>query len=136
QQVAEISREKGALQAEQSELQAGLLQAQTELRAQEVAIATHQGEFNALQQSQRVLHQKIDTVVYEVQSLAAQEHEGSEKRSGLAARAGDAEASERHSQQQVLEISARLEALREQRDTATASLTECKVVLATEEQMG
>jgi chromosome segregation ATPase len=69
-QVAEVSRRKGALQGEQSELQASLQQAQTELRAQEVAIATHQGEFNALQTSHRTLHQKIDTVVYEVQSLA------------------------------------------------------------------
>ena len=75
-QVAEISRAKGALQSEQTELQAGLQQAQTELRAQEVAIATHEGEFNALQNSQRLLHQKIETVVYEVQSLAAQEQEG------------------------------------------------------------
>ena len=39
---------KGALQSEQTELQASLQQAQTELRAQEVAIATHEGEFNAL----------------------------------------------------------------------------------------
>ncbi|MCX6922091.1 MAG: chromosome segregation protein SMC, partial [Verrucomicrobia bacterium] len=64
QQVAEISRSKGVLQSEQTELQAGLQQAQLELRAQEVAIATHEGEFNALQNSQRLLHQKIDTVVY------------------------------------------------------------------------
>ncbi len=55
-----------------------------ELRAQEVAIATHEGEFNALHNSQRLLHQKIDTVVYEVQSLAAQEQEGLQKRAGLA----------------------------------------------------
>ena len=87
--MAEISRRKGALQSEQTELQAGLQQAQTELRAQEVAIATHEGEFNALQNSQRLLHQKIDTVVYEIQSLAAQEQEGLEKRAGLAAQAGE-----------------------------------------------
>src|SRR5439155_20004210 len=75
--LAEISRSKGALESERSELQAGLQQAQTELRAQEVAIATHEGEFNALHDSQRLLHQKIDTVVYEIQSLASQEQEGS-----------------------------------------------------------
>ena len=81
-QVAEVSRRKGALQSEQTELQASLQQAQTELRAQEVAIATHEGEFNALQNSRRLLHQKIDTVVYEVQSLAAQEQEGLQKARG------------------------------------------------------
>ena len=75
-QVNELSRNKGALLSEQTSLNAGLQAAQTELRQQEVAIATRQGEFNALQNSQRLLHQKIDTVVYEVQSLAGQEQEG------------------------------------------------------------
>jgi chromosome segregation protein len=134
-QVAEISRLKGALQAEQAELQASLLQAQAELRAQEVAIATRQGEFNALQNSQRLLHQKIETVVYEVQSLAAQEQEGLQKRAGLAARAGELETLEHGCQQRVVDLTAQLEALRQQRDGATAELTESKVALATEEQM-
>jgi len=44
--------------SEALELQASLQQAQTQLQAQEVAIATHEGEFNALQNSQRLLHQK------------------------------------------------------------------------------
>jgi chromosome segregation protein len=134
-QVAEVSRRKGALQAEQADLQASLLQAQTELRAQEVAIATHEGEFNALQNSQRLLHQKIDTVVYEVQSLAAQEQEGLQKRSALVARLEDLETRERSEQQKVTELTAQLEALRQQRDVATAELTESKVALATAEQM-
>ena len=45
-----------------ADLQASLQEAQTELRAQEVAVATHQGEFNALQNAGRVLHQRIDAV--------------------------------------------------------------------------
>ena len=60
--VAEMSRKRGALLGEQTELQASLQQAQTELREQEVAIATREGEFNALQNSNRLLHQKIETV--------------------------------------------------------------------------
>jgi chromosome segregation protein len=134
-QVSEVSRRRGALQAEQAELQAGLLRAQTELRAQEVAIATHEGEFNALQNSQRLLHQKIDTVVYEIQSLAAQEQEGMDKRAGLAGRAGELEICERTRQQQAVDLTAHLEALRQQRDVANSSVTESKVALATEEQM-
>src|ERR1019366_5658253 len=112
---------KGALQSEQTDRQAGLQQAQVELRAQEVAIATHEGEFNALQNSQRLLHQKIDTVVYEVQSLAAQEKEGLQKRAALSA--------------QVDELTVRLECLLQQRDTANAGLTDSRVGLAAEEQM-
>src|SRR5579883_1649432 len=134
-QVAEVSRRKGALQAEQADLQAGLLVAQTELRAQEVAIATHEGEFNALQNSQRLLNQKIETVVYEVQSLAAQEEAGAQKRAGLAQGLEELEGRERSRQEQVSALGAQLEELRQQRDMATAGLTECNDAATTEEQM-
>jgi chromosome segregation protein len=134
-QVAEFSRRKGALQSEQTELQASLQQAQTELRAQEVAIATREGEYSALQNSHRLLHQKIDTVVYEVQSLAGQEQEGLQKRAGLTARASQFEEAERGAQAQVANLNTSLENLRQERDRANASLTESKVSLATDEQM-
>jgi chromosome segregation protein len=134
-EVAGVSRRKGVLQSEQTELQASLQQAQTELQAQEVAIATSEGEFNALNNSQRLLHQKIDTVVYEVQSLAAQEREGLEKRAALATAAADAETREREQQAGVTGLTARLETLRQQRDQSHTGLTESKVALATEEQL-
>ena len=134
-QVNELSRRKGALLSEQTALQAGLQQAQTELREREVAIATHQGEFNALQNSQRLLHQKIDTVVYEIQSLAAQEQEGLQKRSELARQAAELENQERALQQQVAAIAAGLDELRQKRDAAGAALTETRVAFASEEQI-
>src|SRR6185503_8480434 len=120
-EVSEISRRKGALQGEQTALQASLQEAQTELRAQEVAIATHEGEFKALQNSLRVLHQKIDTVVYEIQSLAAQ--------------VSECEAREKAAQDLVTQLGTGLDELRQHRDAANASLTETKVSLATEEQL-
>ena len=134
-QVNEISRRKGALQSEQTALQASLQQAQTELRQQEVAIATHEGEFKALQNSQRVLHQKIDTVVYEIQRLAAQEQEGNEKRAALATQVSECEQREQAAQSNVEVLGAGLDELRQQRDTANALLTEAKVALATDEQL-
>jgi chromosome segregation protein len=133
--VSERSRQKDTLLSEQAALQAGLQQAQTELRAQEVAIATCEGEFNALQGSRRVLHQKIDTVVYELQSLAAQEQEGSQKRAVLSAQAGELENHEREWQQQLDRLNAGVESLRQQRDTANGALTETKVSVAAEEQL-
>ncbi|HVM51209.1 MAG TPA: chromosome segregation protein SMC, partial [Candidatus Acidoferrum sp.] len=134
-QVAGMSRAKGALQSEQTELQASLQQAQTELRAQEVAIATHEGEFSALQQSQRLLHQKVETVVYEIQSLAAQEQEGLQKRAELSSRAAESEARESERQAEVVSLTSRMEQSRQQRDAANSGLTESRVALATEEQM-
>ena len=133
--VAEMSRQRGVLLGEQTELQAGLQQAQTELREREVAIATREGEFNALQNSNRLLHQKIETVVFEIQSLAAHEQEGVQKRSGLAAQLAELESRERAGQEKVAALTAELEHLRQQRDTANTALTESKVGLAAEEQL-
>jgi chromosome segregation protein len=116
-------------------LQASLQQAQTELRKQEVAIATREGEFKALQSSSRLLHQKIDTVVFEVQSLAAQEDEGLQKRESLALRQAELDAREREGQETVAVATAELEALRQSRDAANTALTESKVALASDEQL-
>ncbi len=133
-EVAEASRHKGALQAEQTEIQASLQQAQSELRAQEVAVATHQGEFNALQNSRKVLHQRIDSVAFEIDSLAAQEREAALKRDALNARLAETEAAETRAQQSVAALAADIEGLRASRDEANAALTEIKVSFASEEQ--
>jgi chromosome segregation protein len=133
--VEEASRKRGALLSEQTELQASLQQAQTELRQQEVAIATREGEFKALQNSQRLLGQKIETVVFEVQSLAAQEQEGLQKREALSVRLQELEARERTAQEQVTALTAELETLRQTRDAAMAALSESKVALASDEQL-
>jgi len=116
-------------------LQASVQQAQTDLRAQEVAIATHEGEFKALQNSRRLLEQKVETVVYEIQSLAAQEEEGLQKRAGLDAKAQELAQREQAAQARVAELTGQLETLRQNRDTANTGLTESRVALATEQQM-
>ncbi len=134
-QVNEASKTKGALLSEQTQLQASLQQAKTELHTQEVAIATRKGEFNALQNSQRVLEQKVQTVVYEITSLAAQEEEGHRKRQERADQVGTLEEQERGFQQLVEGLTADLEGLRQQRDAATTALTETKVAFASEEQL-
>src|SRR6185436_14420942 len=112
--VAEASRRRGAMLSEQTELQATLQQAQTELREQEVAIATREGEFNALENSRRLLHQKIDTVVFEIQSLAALDNEGRQKRAELSACADELGLREQGCQRQVTDLTSSLENLRQQ----------------------
>ena len=135
QRVEEASKKRGALLSEQTELSASLQQAQTELRQQEVAIATREGEFKALQNSSRLLNQKIETVMFEVESLAAQEREGMEKREALAVRLNELEAREKSAQEQVTVLTTELENLRQARDAAMAALSESKVALASDEQL-
>jgi len=134
-QVNEISRKKGALQSEQLTIQASLHEAQSELRTQEVAIATRQGEFKALENSHRVLGQKLQNVGYEIDSLSDQEDEGNQKRENLSVQISEMEEQERGLLAQVAENGTGLETLRQERDQANALLTEAKVELAGEEQL-
>ncbi len=134
-QVAGASRRRGALLSEQTELQASLQQAQTELRQQEVAIATREGEFKALTTSQRLLLQKIDTVAFEIQNLTDQAEEGTQKRNALGVQLEELETRERTGQEKVATLTADLDALRTERDAANAALTENKVSLAAQEQL-
>jgi chromosome segregation protein len=131
----ELSRRKGGLQSEQTALQAGLQEAQKELRAQEVAIATREGEYNALQQSLRGLQQKIETVVYEIQSLVDLERDITAQRQALTTQLAKAEAGEQQAAERVSRATQTLETLRLQRDQANTALTEAKVAEATEEQL-
>ncbi len=133
--VAELSRHRGVLLGEQTSIQAGLQEAQSALRAQEVAIATRQGEFKALTQALQLLEQKIDTVVFEIRNLAERQGEGDARRAALAEQLAGLEASERSLQARISESTGSIEASRQSRDEASAALTEGKVALATEEQM-
>ncbi len=134
-QVAECTRQKATLQSEQTELQASLEEARTELRHQEVAIATRQGEFNALQNSQRSLQARFDNAVQEHTRLSAQESDGREKRQLLATHIAELEATEQAAVGQVHQMTADLEQLRQSRDAANSALSDAKVALATEEQL-
>ena len=133
--VDELSHEKGDLQGEQTALQAGLQQEQAELRQQEVSIASSEGELKALENSQRVLSQKIEAVKFELESLAGQESEGSDKRDQMAAELVSLEEREKTSNALVGEVGGVVEGLRGRRDVANAELTEVKVGLASEEQL-
>jgi len=133
--VDELSREKGDLQGEQTALQAGLQQEQAELRQQEVSIASSEGELKVLENSQRVLSQKIEAVKFELESLAGQESEGSDKRDQMAAELVSLEEREKTSNALVGEVGGVVEGLRGRRDVANAELTEVKVGLASEEQL-
>lgn len=132
--IAELSRHRGGLASEQTALLASLELAQSELRAQEVAIATRQGEFKALNQAWQLLEQKVDTVVFEIRNLADRQREADDRRQRLAQQLTTIETSEAALQTRLAGLTEAMEAGRQRRDEAGAALTESKVALATEEQ--
>jgi len=133
--LAEAGRRQGALQAEQTALQAHLEQVRIDLRQKEVAVATRQGEFNALQTARRSLEARLGQVDRDLETLAAQEAGNVQKRESLAAQVADWEQREQHATALVAELGGGLEALRSRRDTANQAFNDAKIALATEEQM-
>ena len=132
--IDELSREKGTLVNEQNVLQANLQEAQSELRATEVAIATEEGEYAALRNSSSVLDQRVDTVVYEIQSLAEQQEASKVKKAELQSQIHELETKAKEAETRVQQLNERLESVRDERDSANAQLTERKVALATEQE--
>ena len=135
-QIDEASRNKGQLLGEQTELQASLQNARDELSDRKVAIATRQGEFNALQKSKQVLHQKIDTVVFEIQNLAEQEAGAKGKVLDLSARTREMEESELTLKAETSAHDTFFHEHRESRESALEELTEAKVALSKAEERG
>lgn len=133
-QAETLSRERGGVQGEVTALQAGLQQDRTELQAQEVALASRQGEQHALQNAERVLGQKIETVLYEISSLRDQQREGDEKRAEVAGRLQEMEDGETTLNRDIQERTTALEGAREQRDVAMAALSAASVEVAKREE--
>ena len=104
------------------------------MKAREVAIATSEGEYRALKTSSQVLEQKIDTVVYEIQSLSDQDKELTEKREHLKVQLNQIVEQEKTAQEKLNELNQELDHFRQERDRAQAASTESKVMLASEEQ--
>ena len=82
-----------------------------------------------------MLLQKIDTVAFEIQNLTDQAEEGTQKRNALGVQLEELETRERTGQEKVATLTADLDALRTERDSANAALTENKVSLAAQEQL-
>ena len=133
-QIAESSRTKGQLLAEQTELQASLQNARDELSDREVAIATRKGEFKALQNSRKVLEQKIEAVMFEVQNLAEQEEISKGKSIELNARIRQMEEKDHQTQESILGHETFIQEQRNHRETAQEELTEAKVALSKAEE--
>lgn len=132
--IDQISRAKGQLLAEQTELQATLQNARDELSDREVAVATRKGEFNALQNSRKVLEQKIEAVVFEVQNLAEQEDSRKARQLGIAAQIRKMEEQARILDEESQSHEFFIHQQRELRETSHEELTEAKVTLSKAEE--
>ena len=133
--LAQATEKQSALQFEQTALQLSLEQVRVELRHQEVAVATRQGEFNALQAAKRAMEVRLNQVDRDLDSLASQEAGNVQKRESLAAQVAEWEQRELYAVTLVAELSGGLEGLRDRRDAASQVFNDAKIAFATEEQL-
>ena len=132
--IDEISRRKGTLLAEQTELQAGLQNARDELSDREVQNATRKGEFNALQHSREVLGQKVEAVVFEVRNLAEQDETAQSKTAELGNCIRGLEEQDRNICETLDGHDNFIQSEREKRESAQQDLTEAKITLSKAEE--
>jgi len=133
--INDTSRRKGTLLSEQTALRAHLQEAATNLRVQQVSAARRQGELKVLESSTRIIEQKIETVIYEIQSLAEAEEEWNGKKQRFLAEMGHWTKTESDSLEEVRACIEALEETRREREETTRELTEAKIALASEEQL-
>lgn len=122
--------QKEELAAEQTTLQTQLQQAQTDLKTAEVALAAAEGQHTALSNSQSLLRQKIETVLFEIQTLARQQEETLVQRNQLDAAAERLQTQAAAAETSLQNLAQELEQTRSQRDQANERLTQAKVDLA------
>ncbi|MGC8830321.1 MAG: chromosome segregation protein SMC [Verrucomicrobiia bacterium] len=134
-EIDNLSARRNELGAEQKAIVANLQDAQKQLRECELSIIQREGEQRALQNSIRLINQRIQNIDFDIQSLQRDLEQSLNRRMEIAAKVSQLEEQEQGASQKVVAFGGALEELRQKRDSANAALTEAKVALASEEQV-
>jgi chromosome segregation protein len=106
-----------------------LARGRQDLHAKEVALATREGELNALNTEQRDLDAKIHTVQFELQSIEQQDDADKARRDQLAATAREAEAKQQAVQADLTSLTERVAGLQLQKEEQSQQVTEARVAV-------
>ncbi|HVM61827.1 MAG TPA: chromosome segregation protein SMC [Verrucomicrobiae bacterium] len=117
---AELEQKKAALETELSALRA-------ELHAKEIALASKEGELNALATEGRDLESKVHTVVFELQAIEQQDAEEKKRRETILAGLRESEARQVELQQQMTAAQRAVDELLVGKEQMTLQLTELRV---------
>jgi chromosome segregation protein len=116
----ECEQKRTALETELSVLRA-------DLHAKEVALATKEGELNALATEGRDLESKVHTVVFELQSIEQQDAEEKQRRETILAGLQESEARQTELQQRMSTAQQAVNELLARKEQMTQQLTELRV---------
>lgn len=133
-EIDSLNAKRSELNSEQKSIMSNLQEAQKQLRECELSIIQREGEQRALQNSIRLLSQRIENVEFEIQSLERDLADALNKRVEIAEKISRLELQEQEANQKASALLNAIEDLRHRRDSANASLTEARVALASDEQ--
>ncbi len=127
QRAGELTTRQAEVQQAQTQAEARLSQQRSELHAQELVLASKQGEWNTLRTEQRDLESKIHTVIFELTSLEEQGAAENQRRAEIERGLHDAENRE---QQARADLTGAQQAVAEwagRKAAVTEALTELRV---------
>ena len=134
QEVAQLSAQvsgheltKAESQAKKTGIETELSVLRADLHAKEMALASKEGELNALATEGRDLESKVHTVVFELQSIEQQDTEEKQRRETILSGLQESEARQAELRQQVSAVQQAVDELLGRKEQATQQLTELRI---------
>jgi chromosome segregation protein len=139
--IAKLTAETQAVQSELAQATAArelaerkLEQTETNLHALEVALATRDGEFAALENEWRETKDKIETVRWELQRLGEAGGEEKARRNEIQAQLVAAEQEDQQAKAKLAEALKNMDEVRAVREESSQKVTDARVALAAQQQ--
>jgi len=122
-----LAESQTVLQASRNELEAQVRQLREDLHANEVTLASREGELSALTTSHRDLESNVHTVIFELTAIEQQDTEEKRRRAELQEAVAVALAREQQLREELSGLQQTINDLGGQRDQLVAQLTELRV---------
>ncbi len=125
--VNELAGRRNELQLNRSAIEEKISEARAELHTNEVALASKEGELNAINTDRRDIENKIQVVLFELGSLEKQQAEEKDRRAAIQNALAGAESREIELREQVRQAQAGLDELTQRKQQVGEVVTELRV---------
>ena len=129
-----LSREKGALQADLTQARATLEEVESELQTTQVAIANREGELRALESAKTRLHMRDQQTLAETHKLREERDRCGATSEEITHSLDALETEERDARAGIDDLANAIEGVRSRRDEATSAHSEARIALNSEEK--
>ncbi|HIG28752.1 MAG TPA: chromosome segregation protein SMC [Verrucomicrobiales bacterium] len=133
--AGQLSEKRTLLREEVLTLRRQVGESEALWRSREVSIAAREGEFNAMQESQRSMLRKIETVDYEIENLEDHRDRNEDQITELHQQKEECEKNEREMKESLENIRQEFDQINRLKESMGAEQMEAKVAFAAQEQI-